>query len=124
MPKPRRPESGRSRYGSRRTPGRSQPTATITLPVETALDPPPIPDEVEWTDAQRDRWRSLWTSPQSFMWDETAAGTVAVLITYETALLSGAASAWQAQEYRYASEALGLTPKAMQTLGWKLEGTQ
>ncbi|CDR07368.1 hypothetical protein [Streptomyces iranensis] len=124
MAKPRNPGARHSRYGTRRQPGRAQPTASITLPVETTLDPPPAPDGVEWTDAQQARWRSLWTSPQSFMWDETAAGTVAVLVVYETALLSGAASAWQAQEYRYASEALGLTPKAMQTLGWKLEGTE
>ncbi|WP_411150214.1 hypothetical protein [Streptomyces sp. A30] len=124
MPKSRKPESLRSRYGSRRAPGTAQPTATITLPAEVDLDPPPTPAVVDWTDAQRARWTELWTSPQAFMWDETAAGTVAVLITYETAILSGVASAWQAQEYRYASEALGLTPKAMQTLGWKLEGTE
>ncbi|MEV6993072.1 hypothetical protein AB0N87_28355 [Streptomyces sp. NPDC093228] len=124
MPKPRRPESTRSRYGNRRTPGRAQPTATITLPSEVDLDPPPVPAGVDWTEAQRARWTELWTSPQSDMWDATAAGTVAVLVVYETALLSGAASAWMAQEYRYASEALGLTPKAMQTLGWKLEGTE
>ena len=124
MPKPRKPQSDRSRYGTRRMPAKAQPTATVTLPLEVDLDPPEIPDGVDWSEAQRARWRSLWTSPQSYMWDETAAGTVAVLVTYEAAILSGAASAWQAQEYRYATEALGLTPKAMQSLGWKLEGTE
>jgi hypothetical protein len=41
-----------------------------------------------------------------------------VLVVYESAIYSGAASAWQAQEARYAGEALGLTPKAMAALGW------
>lgn len=31
-----------------------------------------------------------------------------------------AASAWQAQEARYASEALGLTPRSLASLGWKI----
>ncbi|MGP4088346.1 phage terminase small subunit [Streptomyces sp. KR55] len=123
MPKPRNPSAPRSRYGNRRAPGAAQPTATVTLPNESPLDPPPMPAGVEWTESQRARWESLWKSPQAFMWDETAAGTVALLITYETALLTGKASAWQAQEYRYASDSLGLTPTAMQKLGWKIEGT-
>jgi hypothetical protein len=56
------------------------------------------------------------------MWDDTATGTVAVLIVYEAAILAGKASAWQAQEARYASDALGLTPKAMAALGWRIVG--
>jgi len=124
MPKPRNPSATHSRYGTRRSPGAAQPSATITLPPECPLDPPPMPDGVDWTDAQRSRWSSLWKSPQAFMWDETAAGTVAVLITYESAILDGRASAWQAQEYRYACTALGITPEAMQRLGWRIEGTE
>ncbi|WP_455356862.1 phage terminase small subunit [Streptomyces sp. SYSU K217416] len=120
MAKPRKPESPRSRYGTRRSPGAAQPTATVELPPECSFDPPPIPGYVEWDEWQRSRWDSLWRSPQAFMWDETASSTVAMLITYERAVLSGAASAWQAQECRYASEALGLTPAAMQKLGWKI----
>ncbi|MFB7311471.1 hypothetical protein [Streptomyces sp. NPDC056192] len=120
MPKPRNPASARSRYNPRRTPGAAQPTATVELPPECTFDPPPIPGYVEWDEWQRSRWLSLWRSPQAFMWDETASATVAVLITYERAVLSGAASAWQAQELRYATEALGLTPAAMQKLGWKI----
>jgi hypothetical protein len=54
------------------------------------------------------------------MWDDTARGTVAVLVVYEAAILAGSAAAWQAQEARYAAEALGLTPKAMASLGWRI----
>ncbi|HRD60944.1 MAG TPA: hypothetical protein PLZ93_01115 [Nocardioides sp.] len=56
------------------------------------------------------------------MWDDTARGTVAVLLVYEAAVLADSASAWQAQEARYAAEALGLTPKAMASLGWRIVG--
>lgn len=54
------------------------------------------------------------------MWEDSAVGTVAVLLVYEAAILAGEASAWQAQEARYASKALGLTPKAMAALGWSI----
>jgi hypothetical protein len=67
-----------------------------------------------------DRWADLWGSPQACQWDETARGTVGSLIVYESAVLDGTASAWQAQEARYAAESLGLTPKAMTSLGWTI----
>ena len=55
------------------------------------------------------------------MWDDSAIGTVSVLLVYESAILAGEAAAWMAQEARYASEALGLTPKAMVALGWTIQ---
>lgn len=54
------------------------------------------------------------------MWDDTVRGTVALLLVYEAAILAGSASAWMAQEARYAGEALGLTPKALAALGWRI----
>jgi hypothetical protein len=62
------------------------------------------------------RWRELWRSPQATQWDETAAGTLAVLVAYESLILSGSASTWQASEARFAAEALGLTPKRSRVL--------
>lgn len=90
------------------------PAAGCDLPV------PDLPAGREWTEHDRARWDELWQSPQAMMWDDTARGTVAVLLVYEAAILAGSASAWQAQEARYASEALGLTPKAMASLGWRI----
>ena len=58
--------------------------------------------------------------PQATQWDDTARGTVAVLVVFESALFGGSASAWQAQECRYAAEALGLTPRALAQLGWRI----
>lgn len=43
-----------------------------------------------------------------------------MLVTYESQVFAGTASAWQAQEARYAAEALGLTPRAMAQLGWRI----
>ncbi|PGH49939.1 hypothetical protein CRI70_14830 [Streptomyces sp. Ru87] len=99
-----------------------QPQA-IVLPPYCDLPVPPVPPHVEdlWDDAQRARWESLWESPQANLWDSSAAATVAVLVTYERAILEGTASAWQAQEWRYASAALGLTPEALQKLNWTIQ---
>ncbi|GAB3049645.1 hypothetical protein GCM10027053_05510 [Intrasporangium mesophilum] len=39
-------------------------------------------------------------------------------------MFAGEAAAWQAQEARYAAEALGLTPKALVALGWRISDEQ
>jgi hypothetical protein len=99
-----------------------QRSALIRLPAGGCdLPVPDMPAGRAWNDDERARWASLWASPQAMMWDDTAAGTVAVLVVYEAMILAGTASAWHAQEARYASEALGLTPKAMAHLGWTIE---
>ena len=67
------------------------------------------------------RWSELWQPPQANQWDETQRGTVAALVIHESAaIFDGSASAWQAQEARYAAEALGLTPRALAALGWRI----
>lgn len=84
------------------------------------LSVPDLPPGRDWSDTERLRWEELWESPQATQWDDSARGTVAVLVVYEAAILAGTASAWMAQEARYAGEALGLTPKAMSALGWRI----
>ena len=84
------------------------------------LPAPPLPEGREWSDAERARWAMLWASPQAVAWDDSTAGTVVALVIFESAILDGTASAWQAQEARYAAEALGLTPRAMAALGWRI----
>src|SRR5206468_1321616 len=90
------------------------PASGCTLPV------PDMPPGRDWDDADRQRWDELWQSPQAVMWDDTCRGTVALLLVYEAAILAGSAAAWQAQEARYAADALGLTPKALAALGWRI----
>ncbi|MGD7707004.1 hypothetical protein [Microlunatus sp. Y2014] len=90
------------------------PAAGCDLPV------PDMPGGRDWSEIEQDRWAELWGSPQASQWDESCRGTVAVLIAYETAILADCAAAWQAQEARYASEALGLTPRALGQLGWRI----
>lgn len=122
MPAPRNPASDRSRYNGRRGRGTIGPaSATVDLPAAGCTLPvPDMPAGRDWTDHEQERWAELWQSPQATQWDDTARGTVAVLVAFETVVLAGAASAWQAQELRHASEALGLTPKAMLALGWRI----
>ena len=118
MPAPRNASKPHSR-AHRGTVGSRQaltdlPAAGCDLPV------PDLPLGREWSDAESARWEELWQSPQATQWDETARGTVASLVIYEVAIFSGTASAWMAQEARYAAEALGLTPRALASLGWRI----
>jgi hypothetical protein len=79
-----------------------------------------MPEGRTWCTHEKSRWQELWKSPQANQWDETARDTVACLVIYETAIFTGSASAWQAQEARYAAEALGLTPRSLVALGWRI----
>ena len=109
----------------RRPPQLASRAALVDLPAAGCeLPVPEMPAGREWTDNDRARWDELWQSPQAVMWDDTARGTVAVLLVYEAAVLAGSASAWQAMESRYAADALGLTPKAMAALGWRIVGDE
>lgn len=120
MPAPRNAAKPNSR-AHRRPPGPAARAALIELPAAGCdLPTPPLPKARQWSAGERARWLELWSSPQALMWEDSAIGTVAVLLVYEAAILAGEASAWQAQEARYASEALGLTPKAMAALGWSI----
>lgn len=109
----------------RRPPQAASRAALVDLPgTGCELPVPSLPAGRDWTEDDRTRWEELWQSPQATMWDDTARGTVAVLIVYEAAILAGSAAAWQAQEARYAAESLGLTPKAMASLGWRISDGQ
>lgn len=120
MPAPRNAAKPHSR--AHRRPVTSGPRNALTdLPAAGCdLPVPDPPTGRDWSEAELERWRELWESPQATQWDDTARGTVAVLVTYETAIFTGAASAWQAQEARYAAESLGLTPRALAALGWRI----
>lgn len=120
MPAPRNASKPHSR--ANRRPVSSGPRAALVeLPaVGCTLPIPELPAGRPWTPAEQERWRELWESPQATQWDDTARGTVATLVCYESQVFAGTASAWQAQEMRYASEALGLTPRALGQLGWRI----
>jgi hypothetical protein len=118
MPAKRNPAKPYSR-AHRGTMGSRVPL--IDLPATgCALPVPELPSGREWTSAEKARWAELWASPQACQWDETARGTVGCLLIYETAIFTGMASAWQAQEARYAAEALGLTPRSLAAMGWRI----
>lgn len=105
----------------RRPPSPSARAALVDLPAGGCdLPVPDLPGGRDWSDLERERWAELWESPQATQWDDTARGTVALLVAYESALLAGGGSAWMAQEARYAATALGLTPTAMAALGWRI----
>ncbi|WP_211345142.1 hypothetical protein [Yimella lutea] len=99
--------------------------ALIDLPAGGCQLPvPEMPKGRDWTDAERERWAELWESPQATQWDDSARGVVGVLVAYETAIFSGKAASWQALEARHASESLGLSPRALVALGWRIVGDE
>ena len=105
----------------RRSVTSSGPASTVILPAAGCEMPiPKIPAGREWSRVEKRRWNELWTSPQATQWDETASGTVALLVSYASLLLSGQGAAWIAQECRHASEALGLTPRSLLALNWQI----
>jgi hypothetical protein len=112
-----------SRAHRRPAPTPSQRAALVVLPAEGCTLPvPPIPEGRDWSAQERRRWQELWQSPQATQWDETACGTVALLVAYESMLLAGHGSAWTAAEARHAGDALGLTPRSLAALGWTIGG--
>lgn len=121
MPAPRNFTKENSR-AHRRPPSPAQRAALVMLPVQCDEPIPKMPPMRAWSRHERARWRELWQSPQATQWDETVSGTVALLVSYESRLLSGdGGAAWVAQEARHAAEALGLTPKSMAALGWAVQ---
>ena len=90
------------------------PASGCQLPV------PDMPHGREWEPHEQERWTELWESPQAGAWDDSCRGTVGALVVFESAVLAGSASAWQAMEMRHAAESLGLTPKGMAALGWRI----
>jgi hypothetical protein len=118
MPSARNPQKPYSR-AHRGSVGSRQ--ALIELPAAGCdLPVPDMPTGRTWSTEEQERWVELWRSPQATQWDETARGTVAALVIFETAIFSSEASAWMAQECRYASESLGLTPRSLTALGWRI----
>lgn len=91
----------------------------IELPAEgCALPVPTVPKGREWSAEEKRLWRDLWKSPQATQWDESYMASVAAYVCHASAVYSGTAAAWQAQEMRHLGNALGLTPSGMLSLGW------
>lgn len=100
---------------------RGESRGPVVLPREGVdLPVPDPPATTKFLPAQKKRYDSLWSSPQSFMWDESVAGQVALLVVLEDQLLAGNGSAWTASTVQTIVDSLGLTPKAMAHLGWVL----
>lgn len=93
----------------------------LVLPSECTLPVPKLPAGREWTPEDRRTWRDLWRSPQATQWDDSYVPAVAMYVSHVAAVLSGTASAWQAQEARHLGDQLGLTPRGMLALGWVLD---
>lgn len=102
----------------------AKPSVIKMLPAAGCDEPaPPLPPGRRWSTAEKQRWEELWASPQATEWGTESSGSVARLVTFESALFANGnkGSAWQATEARQISAELGLTPKSMAALGWKVD---
>lgn len=110
----RDPSKPYSRY---REPGQR---GVLVLPGSCDLPVPALPGGRSWSTDERGLWAELWTAPQASQWDDSFIPSVAAYVCHFTAVLSGDAPAWAAQEMRHLGEQLGLTPRGLLALGWAL----
>lgn len=74
-------------------------------------------------EVEQELWRELWHTPQAVMW-ETLGWTreVAQYVRHKAAAEDGSMD--DSKEARLRGEALGLTPKAMRSLMWVIDGDE
>jgi hypothetical protein len=92
----------------------------LVLPSECSLPAPELPGGRRWTPAHQSVWATLWSTGQAVMWDDSFVQTVAMYVVHSVAVISGKATAWQAQEARHLGDRIGLTPQGLLALGWRL----
>lgn len=113
------PQADPARPYSRHRP-KSSSQGLVVLPNQCEFPVPPLPGGRAWSDDEKSLWESLWRGPQANEWDDSFIPSVAAYVCHFTAVLSGDASAWAAQEMRHLGEQLGLTPRGMRALGWTI----
>lgn len=94
------------------------------LPLECEHPAPSPPPGVTFTKEMRATWRHLWKGPHGNFWDEAYASEVAAYVLLTHQLYEGQASAWVAAERGKLSTQLGLTPVALRSLGYTLNGAE
>lgn len=111
------PDVTRSR---RNAPEKSQGGRTI-LPEGGRVGNPPDPrTELPVSDAGRQFWRDLWSTPQAVMWGKSELHVATRLLLAWEELQEGGWSGKLSSEMRQLEHALGLTAKAMKELGWEI----
>lgn len=93
-------------------------TDRVELPVENALDAPPLPAGFDATDDEHERWSDLWATGESTQWSDADLATVATLVRLQSRVYDGSASSADLSTLRSLTSALGLTPESRARLGW------
>lgn len=91
------------------------------LPAINPNPVPPLPEEVRWTDTGIEFWRRLWESPQSTQWATELHPTVIRYVAlYERMIGQKDLSGPTMNSMTQVEDRLGLNPKAMLQLRWRL----
>ncbi|WP_329069887.1 phage terminase small subunit [Streptomyces sp. NBC_01429] len=119
-PGPRQDAS--KRYSRAHRGNRASAASAVVLPLSGCdLPAPDLPSGVAWSEHERAMWAELWESPQATQWSDAFVPLVATYVRVVYSNLTGRATAGLTQEARHISEALGLSPAGLRTLGWTLE---
>lgn len=92
------------------------------LALSCDLPAPSKPSGVTFTKDEAAHWRSIWRGPAGHYLDDSHAHEVAVYVKLTAAILSGSASAWQAQTREKLAIQFGFTPASLRNLGYVLDG--
>jgi len=83
--------------------------------------PPALAKLVDWTKDDETYWRALWRKPQATQWSEMVElVTRLVLLRHEMLCAEKAPVASLSAEMRQIEDRLGLSPKAMLQLRWRV----
>lgn len=117
MPAPRKAEGARVR--------RNLPSAFVELPMEGYQGPIPEWPLDDVSEQELRRWERVWRSAQAAQWvrlhvDLTVARYVRLVLAVESATGNNIATAQTLNTVTALEDRLGLSPKALQLLSWKV----
>lgn len=117
MPAQRKPEGARIRRNL---------SSFEPLPLDGYTGPIPDWPLHEGTGAELERWERLWRTAQASMWvrmhiDLVVARYVRLVLTVEAETRNNVATAQTLNTVTSLEDRLGLSPKALQNLSWKIE---
>lgn len=97
----------------------------IELPLEGYQGPIPDWPLVEGSAAELQRWETVWRTAQAAQWvrmhiDLTVARYVRLVLTVEAETANNIATAQTLNTVTALEDRLGLSPKALQNLAWKI----
>lgn len=95
--------------------------APVKLPAASKRKVPPLPNSRTFTQATRDYWKLLWTSPMAVVYlDADVPGIYRLTVLHEK-FVQGNANNRDLAEIRQLEDCYGLNPLARRRLQWEID---